>query len=130
LDLPLESIHKSAFKAALATECAKDQNKFWEMHERLFENQKAIEPVSAHAEALGLDVASFDDCMSSEKHAAAVRKDMAQAQNAGATGTPSFVLAETDPSDPTKVKGIVFLRGAQAFNAFKVAIDGALEEAE
>ena len=59
-----------------------------------------------------------------------VGKDMTQAQSAGATGTPSFVLAETDPSDPTKVKGISFIRGAQAFNAFKAAIDSALEEAD
>ena len=130
MDLPLESIHKLAFKAALATECAKDQDKFWEMHDRLFENQRALEPWSSHAEALGMDVAAFDECMSSDKHAAAVRKDMTQAQSAGATGTPSFVLAETDPSDPTKVKGISFIRGAQAFNAFKAAIDSALEEAD
>ena len=55
---------------------------------------------------------------------------MAEAQKAGASGTPSFVLAETDPADPTKVKGLSFLRGAQAFNAFKAAIDGALEEGD
>jgi protein-disulfide isomerase len=126
LDLPLESIHKLAFKAAMATECANDQGKYWEMHDRLFENQRALEPWSGHAEAVGLDVAVFDECMSSEKHAGAVRKD----QKAGATGTPSFVLAETDPADPTKVKGLSFIRGAQAFNGFKAAIDSALEETE
>jgi protein-disulfide isomerase len=126
LDLPLESIHKLAFKAAMATECARDQGKFWEMHDRLFENQRALEPWSAHAEATGLDVAAFDDCMSSEKYADAVRQDMGEAQKAGATGTPSFVLAKTNPDDPSKVTGISFIRGAQAFNAFKVAIDGAL----
>ena len=130
LDLPLESIHKLAFKAAMATECANDQGKYWEMHDRLFENQRALEPWSGHAEGIGLDVAAFDECMTSEKHAAAVRKDMAEAQKAGASGTPSFVLGETDPADPTKVKGLSFIRGAQAFNAFKVAIDGALEGAD
>lgn len=126
--MPLERIHKLAFKASEATHCAEDQGKFWEMHDRLFENQRALEPWSGHAEAVGLDVAVFDECMSSEKHAGAVRKDMAEAQKAGATGTPSFVLAETDPADPTKVKGLSFLRGAQAFNAFKTAIDSALAE--
>jgi len=98
------------------------------MHARLFENQRALEPWSGHATALGLDVASFDGCMSSGRHADAVRKDMAEASKAGATGTPSFVLAKTDPSDPGKVEGLTFLRGAQPFNAFKSAIDGALKE--
>ena len=56
LDLPLESIHKQAFKAAEAANCAGDQAKYWEMHDRLFENQKALEPWNTHAEAVGLDL--------------------------------------------------------------------------
>jgi len=125
--MPLERIHPLAFKASEATHCAEEQDKYWEMHARLFENQKALEPWSGHAEALGLDVAAFDTCMSSDKHAEAVRKDMAEARKAGATGTPSFVLALTDPDNPTQVEGLVFLRGAQPFPAFKSAIDNALE---
>ena len=66
--------------------------------------------------------------MSSNKHAPAVRKDMAEASKAGATGTPSFVIGFTDPKDPTKVKGVSFLRGAQRFPAFKTQIDQALDE--
>ena len=96
------------------------------MHDRLFANQRALEPWTGHAEALGLDTAAFDSCLSSSKHAAAVRADMAEAGKAGATGTPSFVLAETDPGDPSKVKGIAFLRGAQPFAAFKAEIDKAM----
>ena len=98
-------IHKDAFRASVATHCAEDQGKFWEMHDRLFDNQRAIEPLKGHAEALGLDVVVFESCMASEKHAEAVRKDMAQAQKAGATGTPSFVLGRTDPADPSKGQG-------------------------
>jgi len=126
LDLPLESIHPQAFKAAEASHCAAEQDRFWEMHDRLFANQRTLEPWSAHAEALELDTAAFEECMSAERHAAAVRHDMSQAQKAGATGTPSFVLAETDPDDPKKVTGIAFIRGAQPFDAFKAAIDDAL----
>lgn len=128
--MPLERIHKLAFKASEATHCAEDQGKFWEMHDRLFANQRALEPWSAHAEALGLDVAQFDQCMSSGKYADAVRKDMAEATKAGATGTPSFVVALTDPDDPTKVEGVTFIRGAQAFPAFKAQIDSALSAAD
>ncbi len=126
LDLPLESIHPLAFKAAMAADCAADQGKYWEMHDRLFENQRALEPWSGHAEALGLDVAMFDDCLESEKHAEGVRADMAEAKKAGATGTPSFVLGVTDTDDPSKMRGLVFIRGAQPFSAFKTQIDQAL----
>ena len=96
------------------------------MHDRLFANMRALEPWSGHAEAVGLDVAAFDNCLASGKHADAVRADMAEARKAGATGTPSFVLAESDPADPTKVKGLTFIRGAQPFSAFKSEIDRAL----
>ncbi len=127
LDMPLENIHKLAFKAAQASHCAQDQGKFWEMHDRIFLNQRSLEPWSAHAEALGLDAAAFQSCLDSEKHAKAVRKDMAEARKAGATGTPSFVLASTDPNNPGKVKGISFIRGAKSFDAFKTEIEGALK---
>jgi protein-disulfide isomerase len=129
MDMPLP-IHKDAFRAALATHCAEDQGKFWEMHDLLFANQRAIEPLKAHAETLGLDVVAFESCMASEKYAEAVRKDMAEAQKAGASGTPSFVLGRTDAADPTKVKGISFIRGAQQFPAFKAEIEKALAEVE
>ena len=50
------------------------------MHDRLFQNQRALEPWSGHAAALGLDVARFDACMASGDYRAAVRKDMAEAR--------------------------------------------------
>jgi len=123
LDLPLESIHKLAFKASEATHCAEEQGKFWEMHHRLFENQRALEPWSGHASALGLDVSKFEACLTSGRHAPAIRKDMAEAQKAGATGTPAFLVARTDPADRTKVKGIESLRGAKPFEAFKAELE-------
>lgn len=100
------------------------------MHERLFANQRALEPWSGHAEAVGLDVDAFDACLESERFAEAVRQDMAQAAKAGATGTPSFVLAVTDLDDPSKVEGLVFIRGAQSFATFKAQIDSALADLE
>ncbi len=116
-----------AFKAAEASRCAGEQGKFWEMHDRLFSNQRALEPFTGHAEALGLDTASFEECLDSDRHAGAVREDMAVAQKAGASGTPSFVLGLTDPADPGKIKGITFIRGAQPYEKFKAEIDSALE---
>jgi hypothetical protein len=54
---------------------------------------------------------------------------MAEGQKGGTSGTPSFILARTDPNDPSKVKGISFIRGAQPFSAFKAQIDRALTAA-
>ena len=104
-DMPLESMHKFAFKAAEAARCAGEQGKYWEMHDRLFANQQALEPWGAHAKALGLDVARFDTCMGSDKFAGAIRSDMAVAQKLGVGGTPTFLLASSDPNDVRKVTG-------------------------
>ncbi len=128
LDLPLESIHKLAFKAAEAANCAGEQGKYWEMHDRLFENQKALEPWAGHAEAVGLNVAEFDACLASGKQAEEVRRDMAEARKAGISGTPGFFLAYTDPKSKT-VKSVSSLKGAQPFAAFKAEIDRLLAEA-
>ncbi len=119
-------MHKLAFRAAEASWCAGDEGKYWEMHDRLFEHQRALEPWNGHAEALGLDVAAFDKCLASAKYAGAVRRDMAEAKKAGATGTPSFVLGYTDQDDPTKVKGLTFIRGAQPYAKFEDEIDKAM----
>ena len=123
LDLPLESIHKLAFKAAEAANCAGDQGKFWEMHDRLLLNQSALEPWSAHAQALNLNVANFDACMTSGKFADAIRRDMAEARRAGITGTPGFFLARRDGTTGGRVRTVTPQKGAQPFNAFKAEID-------
>ena len=128
LDLPLERIHPLAFKAAQATHCAEQQGGFWRMHDRLFASQQALEPWTAHAEALGLDVATFDACLEGGLYAAAVRRDMAVAARLGVDGTPGFILARTDPNDPTKVRGLSFLSGARPFADFQAAIDRALAD--
>ena len=122
LDLPLESIHKLAFKAAEAANCAAEQGKYWEMHDRLFESQQALEPWAPHAEAIGLDVARFQECLDSGRQAAEVRRDMAEAQKAGISGTPGFFLAYTDPKS-SSVRTVASIKGAQPFAAFKAEID-------
>jgi protein-disulfide isomerase len=127
MDLPLESIHKLAFKAAEAANCAGEQGKYWEMHDRLFANQKTLEPWKAHAEAIGLDVPKFEACLNAGKQAEEIRRDMAEAGKAGINGTPAFFLAYTDPTS-SKVKTVARLSGAQPFSAFKAQIDQLLAE--
>ena len=123
-EFPLESIHPLAFKAAEAANCSGEQEKYWEMHDRLFANQNALaaQQLPGHAEALGLDAGKFKACLDSGKYAAKVRKDLNDAQKAGATGTPTFFLGLTD-SKGSEVRSVRKLVGAQPYAAFKDAID-------
>jgi protein-disulfide isomerase len=127
LDKPLE-VHRLAFTAAEAGRCAGEQGKYWEMHDRLFANQRELDRWSMHAEVLGMDAAKLEECMKSGRHGDAIRLDMAEGKKVGAHGNPIFVLGSTDPENPKKVKGIAYLHGAQPYSAFEAAIDGALGE--
>ena len=124
LDFPLESIHQNAFKAAEATRCAKDQGKYWEMHEKLFTNQTALAPadLATYAKSVGADEGKFKECLDSGKNAAKVRNDMADGRKAGVTGTPGFFLGLTQANAPT-VKATKFISGAQPYASFKDAIE-------
>jgi protein-disulfide isomerase len=128
-DFPLDSMHPHAIKAAEAAQCAGDQGKYWEMHERLFENARALGPVQLpdHAKAVGLDIAKFTECLDSGKYTEEVKQDMADARAAGVTGTPTFFLAVTG-DEPGTLKTLKRIVGAQPFDTFKSAIDQALSE--
>ena len=99
------------------------------MYERLFANQQAISPsdLPGHAQALELNVQLFQACLESGHYAAAIRKDIAEGQQAGVTGTPAFFLGMTASNDG-KVKALRRITGAQAYSGFKAAIDSLLAE--
>ena len=130
-DLPLESLHPQAFKAAEATHCAGDQGKYWEMHDRLFSSQGALgrKDLSDHAQALGLDVGTFDQCVDGGKGAARIRKDIADSETAGARGTPIFFIGLTEPTG-SSIKALAVIRGARPYAVFKEAIDSLLASAK
>ena len=92
------------------------------MHDRLLANQKTLEQWNSHAEAIGLDVAKFEECLNSGRQSSKIRADMAQAQKAGVKGTPAFFLAYTDPKS-MNVTTVTRISGAQPYSAFKAAID-------
>lgn len=127
VNFPLESLHKLAFKAAEAANCAEEQGKYWEMNARLFSNQQKLEPWTAHALAVGLDVDLFEACLISGRQAEAVKLNLAEGKRAGVSGTPVFFLAFTDPKS-SQVQTVIKLTGAQPFPAFKSAIDKLLSE--
>jgi protein-disulfide isomerase len=122
-DLPLEAIHPFALKAAEATHCAAEQGKYWEMHDYLFAHQRELTrpDLSKHAQALGLNVAAFDQCLDTGKSAARIRKDVAEAEKVQANGTPTFFVGLTD-GNSSEIKGTRIV-GAVPYQTFKAAID-------
>lgn len=122
-DFPLKN-HQFAFKAAEAAACAGEQNKYREMHDVLLVNYKELQPdkLSGYAELLQLDMAAFDVCLGSGKYTSKIQKETANAQKAGVTGTPTFLLGLTDPKSG-QVRVTVKIRGAKAFSTFQQEID-------
>jgi protein-disulfide isomerase len=121
---PLESIHPAAFKASEAALCGGEQGKYWEMHEKLFTNQKALAPadLATYAKSVGVEEGKFKECLESGRSAAKIRDDMAEGRKAGVSGTPGFFLGLTQPN-ATTVKATKFISGAQPYANFKDAID-------
>jgi protein-disulfide isomerase len=114
---PLKAIHPKAVKASEASLCAGDQGQYWEMHDRIFKKTKAFnqEEWVRHAEALGLNMSSFKDCLENGKNAFRVEQDLKEGTALGIRGTPGFFIGRTDPEDPNKFKAVEFLRGAYPF---------------
>lgn len=93
------SFHEEAQKAAEASECAAEQGKFWEMHDKIFEANSAktmsVAKWKEEAKSLGLDTKKFDDCLDSGKYTSKITEVMSGASAAGVEGTPAtFVNGE------------------------------------
>jgi protein-disulfide isomerase len=123
-DFPLEAIHPAAVKAAEAPHCAGDGGKYWEMHELLFANPRAMAPADlvAHAQALGLDANAFQACMEGGKYTPRVNQARAEGARAGVRGTPSFFLGITEPNSD-KITAVAAIRGARPFAKFQEEIE-------
>ena len=112
------SFHPNAQKAAESAECASEQGKFWEYHDKIFENQSggfSLSNFKQWAEDLNLDVNKFNDCLDSGKYASKVQADQADGQNRGVQGTPA-----------TFVNGQL-VSGAVPYENFKSIIDQLLK---
>jgi protein-disulfide isomerase/copper chaperone CopZ len=108
------SFHKNSEKAAEASECASEQGKFWEYHDKLFENQSngySVTSFKQWASDLNLNTSQFNDCLDSGKYASKVQADLADGQNRGVGGTPA-----------TFVNGQL-VSGAVPYESFKTVID-------
>ncbi len=124
-DFPL-SFHPGAIPAAQGAECAKEQGKFWQMHDTIFAEQAkqgsgtvqfTVDDIKKWAVQAGVNATKFNQCLDSGKYKQEVEKDMADGTAAGVSGTPA-----------TFVNGRAVV-GAQPFSAFKAIIDEELKKA-
>lgn len=128
-DFPIASLHPQAHRLHEAAHCAGDQGRYWEMHDRLFEDPQRTEPrdLVARARALGLDEPRFERCLAGGIHAATVRQGIADGEKARVRGTPTFFVGLTEP-DGAPIRPQRLVVGAQPYAAFRQAIDTLLAE--
>ncbi|MEL7370905.1 MAG: thioredoxin domain-containing protein [Myxococcota bacterium] len=112
------SFHADAEPAAVASLAAHRQGKFWQMHDKLFENQRALKRADlvSYAKDLQLDVAKFEKDLDDPELKQWVKSDMAEGTKVGVRGTPA-----------TFINGMM-LSGAQPFDAFKRLIEAELKK--
>lgn len=91
---PLHAIHPLALEAAIATEAAALQGKFWYMHDMIYENQKHLlrSSFSRFAESINLDLNTFEDSRGHKQLLHKVINDYEKGVQCGVTGTPTFVI--------------------------------------
>ncbi len=93
-DFPITDIHPLAQMAAEAGKCAQDQGRFWEYHDKVYQNQTQLaeESFSEFAQQLNLNIGVFNGCMDSKIHTDDVLADYEDGFNAGVRGTPTFFI--------------------------------------
>jgi protein-disulfide isomerase len=118
-DFPLTNIHPEAFKAAEAGNCAREQGRFWEYHDRLFGNQQAlgIDALKQYAAETGLNTTQFNQCLDTAKYSSRVQDHVAVGSQLGVSSTPTVYVNGRAVS------------GAQPYETFAAVIDEELERA-
>jgi len=93
-NFPLAEAHPHALLAAQAAEAAGAQGRFWEMHDKIFENQEALElsDIVGYAQSLGLDITQFQADLEAGTFAKKVREDFRSGVRSGVNGTPTFFI--------------------------------------
>jgi len=116
---PLTQLHPEAMEAAEASLCAEEQGRFWDMHDAMFANQRALgtDQLKATARELGLDGEAFDECLDTNRHVERIVSDLQAGQAVGVRGTPM-----------TFINGRA-LSGTVSFEALAEVIDDELERA-
>lgn len=121
-DLPLD-FHPMALPAAIAAHCANEMGKFWQMHDALLSNQKALnrlgkDAISQYADEMLINKVEFNKCIDENRYGKHISKDIEDAGSLGITGTPSFIVGIIKNGE---IDGII-VPGAYQFEVFDAAI--------
>jgi protein-disulfide isomerase len=111
---PLTTVHKNALAAAHAAEAARNQNKFWEMHDRLYRNQNEWKDLAdprptfiSYARQLNLQIEQFTSDMDSNLVDQRISADFQRGTSAGVTGTPTvFIDSQMLRGEATNPEGL------------------------
>jgi protein-disulfide isomerase len=106
--------HTHAFKAAEASEAAREQGKYWEYASLLFTNQNAleVEKLKEYASRLGLDRKKFDSALDSGRFSSKVKRDLADGDKIGVDSTPSVYINGRRSREKTKEALIAAIEAA------------------
>src|SRR5215212_10867387 len=107
--LPLDTVHPRARRAALAAEAAASQDRFWEMHDLLYENQDELgdEDLVRYAARLGLDLKLFEEDLANDHHTWRVEEDRLGGERAGVGGTPALFVNGVRYAGPMDLDGLL-----------------------
>jgi protein-disulfide isomerase len=116
-DMPIDSLHPNATRAAQAARCAGEQGQFWTLRDVMASHPDKLdmESLVGDASALKMDKDTFRTCVESGKYKEAVQGDVLEAMKIGADGTPAFVVGK---STPDGVNGDMIV-GAQPYSLFE-----------
>jgi len=130
-DFPVDQLHPEAIRAHEAAHCASEQNKFWDLHTKLFSAPGTHTPqaLEARATEAGLDLGAYRACITSGRTTASIRANSAEAIDLGASGTPAFFVGLLDRAT-NQVKVTQAITGAQPLSVFEKAFANAQKQAE
>jgi protein-disulfide isomerase len=118
INLPLSSLHRNAATAAVLAVCAARQERFWPMHDLLFQHQQQWATLAsprayllALADSAGLDSTRLTQCVASGAAATEVQRDAERARQSGAISTPTFYIEGA------------LLEGAAPVTVFRTVLD-------
>lgn len=125
-DFPIAGLHPQAKKAHEAARCAGEQNRYWEMHDMLFENSKdlSVPALKAYAIKIALEGDQFNACLESGKYGGEVEKEILEGTQAGVSGTPAFFIGSSGSGE--KLTGTM-VNGAQTLARFQQVIEEILK---
>ena len=118
---PGQCLHPGAYPAAQAAECADDEGKYWQMHDKIFDEQNKFgqgtvpfttEDLKKWASEIGLNTEQFNSCLDSEKYLKEVEKDLVDGSKYGVQGTPAYFI-------DNEKDGYKIVSGAQPYQVFE-----------